>query len=102
MSNVQSLALKASPVVAFSPHPLLLAKERELECAPFLPQETIAAYLARTGIAARMGRQPFRLKLDGRQLPRALWAQCRPNPGTLIAAECERDSVRIFAAGALS
>lgn len=72
------------PVVAFSPHPLLLAKERELVGAVFLPGETIAEYLVRTGIAARMGRQPFRLKLDGRQIPRALWARCRPKPGTLI------------------
>lgn len=66
MSDVQSLgdrgavsiAPSARHVVAFSPHPILLAKERELEYAQFLQHETIAEYLARTGIAARMGRQP--------------------------------------------
>ena len=72
------------PTLAFSPHPLQAARDRDLTYAVFLPGETIAAYLERTGIAARMGRQPFVLTIDGRQVPRALWAGCRPKPGTLI------------------
>lgn len=50
----------------------------------FAPGETIAQYLNRTGMLARMGRQPFALTIDGRRLPRALWARCRPRPGTII------------------
>lgn len=74
----------AAPVLAFSPHPLQAAKDRDLVYAEFLRGETIWAYLVRTGIAARMGRQPFVLTIDGRRLPRSLWAHCRPRPGTLI------------------
>ena len=74
----------AQPVLAYSPHPILLAQDRELVYALFLPNETIAAYLARVGLAERMGNQPFKLTVDGRRMPRALWARCRPKPGTLI------------------
>jgi hypothetical protein len=76
--------MAVSPVLAYSPHPILLGKERELVYAAFLPNETIAEYLLRTGILARMGRQPFTLTVDGRRLPRTLWAHCRPKPGTLV------------------
>ena len=72
------------PVLAWSPHPLLLAKERELVYEHFLPNETIIEYLKRTGLLERLGRQPFTLTVDGRRLPRTLWAHCRPKPGTLI------------------
>lgn len=72
------------PVVVFSPHPLQAARDRQLEYAHFLPNETIAAYLERTGILARMGRQPFVLTIDGVRVPASLWARCRPKTGTLI------------------
>jgi hypothetical protein len=71
-------------VASISPHPLLPAKDRALEYAVFLPNETISAYLKRTGLAERMGRQPFMLTINDRKLPRALWARCKPKPGSLI------------------
>src|SRR5574341_1290837 len=72
------------PVLAYSPHPILLGRDQELVYAAFLPNETILEYLRRTGLLERMARQPFVLTVDGRRLPRTLWAHCRPKPGTLI------------------
>jgi len=73
-----------SAALVFSPHPIQLERDRELVYAHFLPQETIAEYLERVGIAARIGRQPVILTVNGRRVPRELWARCRPKPGTLI------------------
>jgi hypothetical protein len=78
------VAPPARPVLSFSPHPILLAQDRELVYEPFLPNETLAVYLARVGLLDRMGNQYFVLTLDGRRLPRTLWANCRPKPGALV------------------
>ena len=75
----------ARPVVSFSPHPILLAQDRELVYAAFQENETIEAYLVRTGLLERMGGQPFMLTVDGRRLPRTLWARCRPKRASSAA-----------------
>lgn len=72
------------PVLAYSPHPLQASRNRELIYAAFLPRETISAYLARTGVADKIGRRALVLEINGRRVPRALWHCTRPKPGTLI------------------
>lgn len=83
MSEATQL-VPARTVVSLSPHPLMPQRDRELQYAVFLPKETIGEYLRRTGMAQRMGRQPFMLTINDRKLPRALWERCKPQPGSLI------------------
>lgn len=72
------------PNLIFSPHPILMAKDRQVIHAEFLPDETIEAYLERTGIRKYLRNQPYVLTINGRRMPRRLWKGCRPKPGTLI------------------
>ena len=72
------------PVAVWSPHPLMPARERVLVHAEFLPGETLAEYLERTGIAAQLAHRPVLCTINGRRVPRELWAHVRPKPGTLI------------------
>lgn len=72
------------PVAIYSPHPLVPAERRELLYAPFEDGETLAGYLRRTGIAGRLGRQPYVCTVNGARVPRALWRTVRPKPGTLV------------------
>jgi len=72
------------PVLAYSPHPLDPARDRELIYALFTPGETIAQYLERSGIARKIGRRPVLCTIDGHRVPRELWPHVRPKHGTLV------------------
>ncbi len=70
------------PCLVVSPHPILAAAGREIHTAEFLPGESIAEYLDRMGV--NLGRQPWRLEVNGQPVPREWWGRVRPKPGTLI------------------
>ncbi len=69
------------PTLVYSPHPLLPVVDRRIESIPFLPGETIAAYLDRVGIRLR---GPAVLTLNTVRVPREMWARTRPKPGMMI------------------
>lgn len=71
-----------APALVYSPHPLLAAAGRQLVASPFLPDESIAAYVERIGI--RLGSQPVVLHLNDRLVRRTEWAFTFPQPGDLI------------------
>jgi sulfur carrier protein ThiS len=68
----------------YSPHPLMPAVDRETLYVPVIAGETIAAYLERLGLTARMGRRPVVVSIDGYRVPREMWAHCRPRVGKLV------------------
>lgn len=71
-----------APRLVHCPHPLLAAASREVRCQPFLPDESIAAYLDRVGIA--IDDRPVALALNDRLIPRQDWATTFPAAGDLI------------------
>ena len=72
----------AQPALVYSPHPLLAAAGRRLVAEPFLPGESIAAYIERVGI--RLGSQPMVLHLNDSFIPRSEWPLAIPRHGDLI------------------
>lgn len=70
------------PRLVVSPHPILAAAGREIHTAEFMPGESIEDYLNRMGV--RLGRQPWRLEVNGQPVAREWWGRVRPKPGTLI------------------
>ncbi len=84
LSEQRILRPSGAPVLAWSPHPLEPARDREIVHSVFYPGETLAQYLERVGLLRRLGQRPVVLTIDGRRVPRELWPHCRPRPGTLI------------------
>lgn len=74
--------IQPQPALVYSPHPLLAAAGRQLVASPFLPGESIAAYVERVGV--RLGSQPVVLHLNDGLVPRSAWAFTFPRPGDLI------------------
>lgn len=86
------------PTVVFSPHPVLMAKDRRMSWESLFPGETILSFLDRTGILRELNR-PVVLTLNGHRIPRHLWGTTRPKPGTIINiyAIAQEDAIRIVA-----
>ena len=82
MMTPSSARKAVQPALVYSPHPLLAAAGRRLIAEPFLPGESVAAYIERADI--RLGSQPVILHLNDRLVPRAGWAFAFPQPGDLI------------------
>jgi hypothetical protein len=75
---------RGSPCLVYSPHPLMPAVDRETIYVPVIAGETIAAYLDRAGLTAKLGRRPVVVSIDGYRVPREMWKHCRPRAGKLI------------------
>ena len=70
------------PSLVYCPHPLLPAAGRELHYVPFLPGESVGAYLDRLGI--HFGAQPVILCINGHAVLREAWGTVLPREGDLI------------------
>lgn len=79
-----------TPALVYSPHPLLAHAERALYSAPFLPGESIVAYMIRVGL--NLTNRPVVLHLNDRPVTRGEWATTFPRGGDLI-------TVRVVAQG---
>lgn len=66
-------ALSELPVLTVCPHPLRPSVDRELIFVPFIPGETIIAYLARLQI--KLNSRDWLLLLNGLHIPCAHWPQ---------------------------
>lgn len=69
------------PSLVHLPHPLNQAG-KVLSYAPFLPGETVEAYLRRTGV--QVSNAPVHVWHNGRMVPAALWRRLIPRTGDLI------------------
>lgn len=72
------------PVATYSPHPLAPGHERVVIHDVLIQGETVLDYLERTGLAARIGRRPVKVTINGCRVPREIWRTCRPRAGTRI------------------
>lgn len=68
-------------LLVHSPHPILAAADRRFIQAHFRPGETVAEFLARSGVESA---GPCVLTIQGQRVPRNLWAHTRPKPGMLL------------------
>src|SRR5690625_7049373 len=70
------------------PHPFTF-EGHETTIAPFLPRETLGAYLERNAVA--LPRSDFEVWHNGHRVPHALWDKLRPRTGdTIVIAAVPR------------
>jgi hypothetical protein len=75
------MAVSQLPALVSIPHPLV-ADDRALCFAEFLPRETLRAYINRTGVVVARG--PVAVWHNGHRVPDALWERLIPRRGDQI------------------
>jgi len=70
-----------TPSLVSLPHPLR-PDGKDISYAPFLPGETLGAYIQRTGV--QISRGPVHVWHNGRPVPDALWTRLIPRDGDLV------------------
>ena len=89
------------PTLIYSPHPLLPAADREARVVPFLPGESLGAYLERAGLPVHA---PLVVSIDHYIVPRDQWSRTPLADGQIVQvrAALEKGSAGILLSIGLS